>query len=73
MSAMDRITVNPRQCGGRSCIRGMRIRVTDVLDLLAAGLSREQVIEELTDLEPQDVDACLLFASHAVRDPWASG
>ena len=73
MSAMDRITVNPRQCGGRPCIRGMRIRVTDVLDLLAAGLSREQVIEELTDLEPQDVDACLLFASHAVRDPWASG
>lgn len=73
MSSMDRIAVNPRQCGGRPCIRGMRIRVTDVLDLLAAGLSREQVIEELTDLEPQDVDACLLFASHAVRDPWASG
>ncbi|HEX6368537.1 MAG TPA: DUF433 domain-containing protein [Longimicrobium sp.] len=73
MSAMDRITVNPRQCGGRPCIRGMRIRVTDVLDLLAAGLSRVQVIEELTEFEPQDVDACLLFASHAVRDPWASG
>jgi predicted nuclease of predicted toxin-antitoxin system len=46
----------------------MRIRVTDVLDLLAAGLSREQVIEELPDLEPEDVDACLRFASHAVRD-----
>ena len=69
MSAMDRITVNPRQCGGRPCIRGMRIRPTDVLDLLAAGLSREQVIEELPDLEPEDVDACLRFASHAVRDP----
>ncbi len=63
MSAMDRITVDPRQCGGQPCIRGMRIRVTDVLDLLAAGLSREQVIEELPDLKPEDVDACLRFAS----------
>ena len=63
MSVMGRITVNPRQCRGRPCIRGMRIRVTDVLDLLAAGLSREQVIEELPDLEPEDVDACLRFAS----------
>jgi uncharacterized protein (DUF433 family) len=68
MSAMDRITVNPRQCGGRPCIRGMRIRVTDVLDLLAAGSSREQVVEELPDLESGDVDACLPFAPHAVHD-----
>jgi uncharacterized protein (DUF433 family) len=68
MNVLDRITVDPRQCGGRPCIRGMRIRVTDVLDLLAAGLSREQVIEELPDLESEDVDACLRFASHAVRD-----
>jgi hypothetical protein len=39
MSPLERITVNPRQCGGRPCIRGMRIRVTDVLDLLASGLT----------------------------------
>lgn len=63
MSVMDRITVNPRQCGGQPCIRGMRIRVTDVLDLLAAGMSSEQVIEELPDLKREDVDACLRFAS----------
>jgi uncharacterized protein (DUF433 family) len=69
MNVMDRITVNPRQCGGRPCIRGMRIRVTDVLDLLAAGLSREQVIEELPDLEPDDVDACLRFASRRIDHP----
>jgi uncharacterized protein (DUF433 family) len=69
MNMMDRITVNPRQCGGRPCIRGMRIRVTDVLDLLAAGLSREQVIEELPDLEPEDVDACLRFASRRIDHP----
>jgi uncharacterized protein (DUF433 family) len=60
---MDRITVNPDQCGGRPCVRGMRIRVVDVLDLLASGLSTEQVVEELPDLEPADVAACRRFAS----------
>lgn len=69
MSSMDRITVDPRQCGGRPCIRGMRIRVTDVLDLLAAGLSREQVMEELPDLESEDVDTCLRFASRRIDNP----
>jgi uncharacterized protein (DUF433 family) len=59
MSSSDRITVNPLQCGGHPCIRGMRIRVTDVLELLAAGLTREQVLEELPDLEAEDVEACL--------------
>jgi uncharacterized protein (DUF433 family) len=58
----DRITVNPRQCGGRPCIRGMRIRVIDILELLAAGLSFEQIIEELPDLELDDLKAALLYA-----------
>ena len=53
----DRITVNPAQCGGRPCIRGMRIRVIDVLDLLASGLSAQEVLEELPDLEAADVTA----------------
>jgi uncharacterized protein (DUF433 family) len=66
---MDRITVNPDQCGGRPCVRGMRIRVIDVLDLLAAGLSAEQVVEELPDLEPEDVVACLRFASRRLDHP----
>jgi uncharacterized protein (DUF433 family) len=65
----DRITVDPEQCGGRPCVRGMRIRVSDVLDLLANGLSPEQVIEELPDLESADVQACLRFASRRVADP----
>jgi uncharacterized protein (DUF433 family) len=69
MNSLERITVNPRQCGGRPCIRGMRIRVTDVLDLLASGLGREQVLEELPDLEPEDIDACLRFASRRVDHP----
>lgn len=69
MSLIERITANPRQCGGRPCIRGMRIRVTDVLDLLASGLTREQVLEELPDLEPEDVEACLRFASRRIDHP----
>ncbi|HEY1171134.1 MAG TPA: DUF433 domain-containing protein [Verrucomicrobiae bacterium] len=56
---MERITINPAQCGGRPCVRGMRIRVVDVLDLLANGLSAAQVVEELPDLELEDVQACL--------------
>jgi uncharacterized protein (DUF433 family) len=66
---LDRITTNPEQCGGRPCIRGMRIRVIDVLDLLAAGLSREQVLEELPDLEPEDITAALQYASRRLNHP----
>lgn len=59
----ERITANPAQCGGRPCLRGMRIRVMDVLDLLASGLTAEQVLEELPDLEAEDITACLRFSS----------
>jgi uncharacterized protein (DUF433 family) len=65
----DRITVDPAQCGGRPCVRGLRIRVTDVLDLLAAGLTPEQILEELPDLEHEDVAACLRFASRRLDHP----
>jgi uncharacterized protein (DUF433 family) len=65
----DRITVNPRQCGGRPCVRGMRIRVSDVLDLLATGLTPEQVVAELPDLELEDVAACLRYASRQLDHP----
>lgn len=65
----DRITFDPKQCGGRPCIRGMRIRVSDVLDLLANGLSPQQIIAELPDLEPADVQACLRFASAQAAQP----
>ena len=66
---MDRITVDPAQCGGRPCIRGMRIRVSDVLDLLANGLNSAQIVEELPDLELADIQACLRFASQRVTQP----
>ena len=65
----ERITVDPEQCGGRPCIRGMRIRVSDVLDLLANGLTFAQVTEELPNLEPADVQACLRFASRRLDHP----
>ncbi len=65
----ERITVDPAQCGGRPCVRGLRIRVTDVLDLLAAGLTPQQVLEELPDLEHEDVAACLRFASRRLDHP----
>ena len=59
---MNRITIDPEQCGGRPCIRGMRIRVTDVLDLLSNGLTSQQVLEELPDLEPEDIREALVYA-----------
>lgn len=68
----DRITLDPLQCGGRPCVRGMRIRVSDVIDLLAAGLTPAQVVEELPDLEPGDVQACLLYASRRMAEPVAA-
>jgi len=64
-----RITIDPEQCGGRPCIRGMRIRVVDILELLASGLSTDQVLEELPDLEREDVLAALHYASQRVGHP----
>jgi len=60
-SLSERITVNPNQCGGHPCIRGMRIRVIDVLELQANGLSPSEILEEMPDLEMDDLlaVACL--------------
>jgi uncharacterized protein (DUF433 family) len=69
MTWRERITIDPAQCGGRPCIRGMRIRVQDVLDLLAAGLSQAEVVEELPDLTPEDVEAALRYASQRLDHP----
>ncbi|HNB58765.1 MAG TPA: DUF433 domain-containing protein [Phycisphaerales bacterium] len=66
---LKRITVNPDQCGGRPCIRGLRVRVTDILDLLAAGLSSDQVVKELAMLESDDVRAALVYASLHLNHP----
>ena len=66
---LTRITVNPQQCGGKPCVRGMRIRITDVLDLLANGLTSEQVLSEMPDLELDDIKACLVYASLKLNHP----
>jgi len=66
---LDRITIDPEQCGGRPCIRGMRIRVSDVLDLLASGLEPRQILEELPDLELEDITASLRYASRSLDHP----
>lgn len=65
----QRITINPEQCGGRPCLRGMRIRVIDVLNLLASGLSHDEVLEELPDLEKEDIEAALRYASFKLDHP----
>lgn len=64
-----RITMNPKQCGGRPCIRGMRIRVIDVLDLFAAGLSAAQILEDMPDLEAEDLQAALHYAARKLDYP----
>ncbi len=66
---MDRITTNSEQCGGRACLRGMRIRVIDVLDLFAAGLNAEQILEEMPDLEAEDLQAALQYAARRLDHP----
>lgn len=63
MSAIERITVNPEVCGGRPCIRGLRIRVKDVLNLLAAGATREEILADYPYLEADDITAVLEFAA----------
>jgi uncharacterized protein (DUF433 family) len=66
---LDRITINPEQCGGRACIRGMRIRVIDLLDLFASGLSADDILTELPDLEMEDIQAALSYASLKLNHP----
>ena len=66
---LGRITSNPQTFGGRPCIRGLRIRVVDILDLLAAGLSHAEIVAELPDLESDDIKAALAYAAQRVDHP----
>ena len=66
---LARITVNPKQCGGRPCIRGMRIRVSDILEMLAENVDVSEILEDFPDLELQDIQACLLFAARRTDFP----
>ncbi|MCX6839375.1 MAG: DUF433 domain-containing protein [Verrucomicrobia bacterium] len=66
---LSRITVNPRQCGGRPCIRGMRIGVADVLDLIGNGLSHAEILDEMPDLEADDIKAAVAYARQRIDHP----
>ena len=68
-SPNERITFDPDQCGGRPCIRGIRIRVKDVLELLAAGVSEAAILEDYTYLEREDIAACLKYAAAEIDHP----
>ncbi len=65
----ERITTSPGQCGGRPCIRGMRIRVSDILEMLAEGVSVQELLADFPDLEQEDLQACLLFAARRTEIP----
>jgi uncharacterized protein (DUF433 family) len=69
MDLKERITINPEQCGGRPCIRGMRIRVIDILDLYAHGMSPQEILEEMPDLEMEDLTAALRYAAQRLDHP----
>ncbi len=69
MSAIDRITIDPAVCGGRPCIRGIRMRVKDVLDLLAAGATHDEILEDYSYLDPEDITAALEFAARQSDHP----
>lgn len=64
---LTRITFDPAQCGGRACIRGMRIRVSDVLDMLAGGASRADILADFPYLEDADITAALLYAAREME------
>ena len=66
-SQLDRITFNPAQCGGRPCIRGFRIRVSDILDMLAGGATRAEILADYPYLEDADITAALQYASRSAE------
>ena len=75
---MNRIALEPGKCGGRPCIRGMRIRVVDVLGMLAAGMSEAEILADFPYLEAKDIRACLAYAvevldkSFGTFEEWSS-
>ena len=63
MTLETRITYNPLQCGGKPCVRNMRIRVSDILQMLGEGISTEEILQDFPDLELIDIQACLIYAA----------
>jgi uncharacterized protein (DUF433 family) len=70
---LNRITIEPGKCGGRPCIRGMRMRVTDVLQLLSAGASHDEILADYPDLQNEDILAAIEYAAHQADHAVLSG
>jgi uncharacterized protein (DUF433 family) len=66
---LERITVDPDKCAGRPCIRGLRVRVKDILDMLAGGATRAEILRDYPYLEDEDISAALEFAARATDHP----
>ncbi|HIC92699.1 MAG TPA: DUF433 domain-containing protein [Anaerolineae bacterium] len=78
MFELDRITFDPNVMGGRACIRGMRITVSLIVNLVANGMTIEEIIDEYPDLEPEDIQQALRYAAWATAEDglhprWSSG
>ena len=69
MGHLERITMDPDVCGGRPCIRGMRVRVSDILDMLAGGATPEDILHDYPYLEAEDIKAALEFAARQTDHP----
>ncbi|HLC25277.1 MAG TPA: DUF433 domain-containing protein [bacterium] len=63
-----RITVNPQQMGGVPCLRGLRIPVATVVSMVADGMTEEEILQALPDLEHEDIQEALRYAAEAVRE-----
>jgi len=68
MLAIDRITSNPNVMNGKACIRGMRITVSMVLNLIANGMSKQEILDNYPSLEPEDIDQCLQYAAYLAEE-----
>ena len=66
---LKRITVEADKCGGRPCIRNMRIRVKDILDMLASGMTTDEILEDYPYLETEDITATLMYAARQFDHP----
>jgi uncharacterized protein (DUF433 family) len=66
---LSRITINPDQCHGGPCVRGMRIRVADILEMLADRVDQSEILQDFPDLEPDDIRACLAYAASLTGNP----
>jgi uncharacterized protein (DUF433 family) len=65
---ISRITVNPNKCGGRPCVRELRIRVKDVLEMLASGMTQDEILQDFPYLEAEDISAVLEYAAKQVEN-----